>query len=71
MSDLEKCYEQYLRITDTMVEEYGGMVVAGVMQAQALSIYKTALSPSEFNSMVDDISASRDKVPTFDGPSIQ
>ena len=65
---LETLYEMYLGITDKMVEQFGPMPVAAVMMAQAMSIYKTALNTEEYNSMVDAISSSRNKVKTFDKP---
>jgi hypothetical protein len=36
--------------------------IAGVLTAQAMVIYKTILSPEEFDLIVDNISDSRDKV---------
>jgi hypothetical protein len=66
MSDrLEELYEDMLAHTAHMMGEYGGLEVAAVMMAQALSIYKTALSEMEYNQMVDNISANRTKVKTF------
>ena len=65
---LETLYACYLGITDKMVEEFGAMAVAGVMMAQALSIYKTALNEDEFNMIVDRVSQSRNDVKTFSNP---
>lgn len=66
MNDLQNLYDNYLHFTDQMVGEHSAMAVAGIMLAQALSIYKTALSPEEYNQMVDNISDMRDEVKTFD-----
>jgi hypothetical protein len=68
---LEKLYGTYLAFSDVMAEDYGALAVAGVMIAQALTIYKSALSPEEFDSMVDNISNSRDLVKTFQTASLQ
>jgi hypothetical protein len=62
---LEELYHEMLSVTAHMVEEYGGMEVAAIMMAQALSIYKTGLSEMDYNQMVDNISASRTKVQKF------
>jgi two-component SAPR family response regulator len=62
---LEELYHEMLDITAHMVEEYGGMEVAAIMMAQAMSIYKTGLSEMDYNQMVDSISASRTKVQKF------
>jgi hypothetical protein len=63
--DLELIYTEYLDFTSRMVREYGAMEVAGIMMAQALSIYRTGLDEMDYNSMVDSISASRSKVQKF------
>ena len=61
----------YLAFTDTQLTEYDPMAVAGVMLAQALSIYKTAMSHEDYNNMVDNISDSRDKVQSFSDTVLQ
>lgn len=68
---LQQLYDNYLEFTDHMVGEHGAMPVAAIMMAQAMSIYKSALSEDEYNQMVDAISSSRDKVKTFEGPVLQ
>jgi hypothetical protein len=66
MSDrLEELYQEMLVITSGMVQEYGGMEVAAIMMAQALSIYRTGLDELDYNAIVDNISASRSKVQKF------
>ena len=61
--NLEKVYEDYWAFTVNAIEKGNRpMAVAGVMLAQALSIYKTILSPAEFDMMVDTISDSREDV---------
>lgn len=69
--NLEKLYNNYLEYTDHMVGVYGPMEVAAIMMAQALSIYRTGLSDEEYNQMVDSISASRNKVHTFEQRIVQ
>jgi len=68
---LEELYGTYLSFTDTMAGEYGPLPVAAIMIAQALTIYKSALSPEEYDTMVDNISESRDQVKTFQKASLQ
>ena len=68
---LQRLYDNYLEFTDHMVGEYGAMEVAAIMMAQALSIYRSGLDEADYNRMVDSISASRDKVHTFDKPVFQ
>lgn len=40
--------------------------IAGVMSTVALSMYKTTLSPEDFNRMIDYISESRERVTRLD-----
>jgi hypothetical protein len=62
---LQDLYNQYLEFTSTMIQEYGGMEVAAIMMAQALSIYKTGLDEIDYNKIVDNMSASRSQVQKF------
>jgi len=68
---LQRLYDNFLEFTDHMCAEHGPMEVAAIMMAQALTIYKSALPEEDYNRMVDNISASRDKVKTFERPVIQ
>jgi two-component SAPR family response regulator len=73
MSDekLQQLYNNFLEFADHMCVEHGPMEVAAIMMAQALTIYKSALSEEDYNRMVDNISASRTKVKTFSRPVLQ
>jgi hypothetical protein len=60
---LEEAYQNYWKLTVNLIENGNRpLSVAGVMLAQALSIYKTILKPNEFEMMIDTISDSRDDV---------
>ena len=52
--NLHDLYSQYLEFTSMMVQDHGGMEVAAIMMAQALSIYKTSLDEIDYNKMVDN-----------------
>ena len=41
------------------------IVIAAVLMAQALSLYKTSLSEEDYNSMIDKILESKELIPTF------
>ena len=73
MSDtsLQELYDLYLGITDGMVGRYDAMKVAAVMSTIALSLYRTSMDDADYNAMVDNISASRDHVKTFNPTSLQ
>jgi hypothetical protein len=68
---LTDLYSKYLVFADEMAQEHGAMAVAAVMMAQAMSIYKTALSEDDFNNVVDIMSASRDSIKTFNRANLQ
>jgi hypothetical protein len=64
-------YSDYMKFTETMSEKYDALAIAGIMTAQALSIYRTVLSEKDYNQIVDNISDSRDLVHTFQGRDLQ
>ncbi len=64
MNDLEKLYK---KIADMTANEEP-LMVAGIMMAQALSIYKTILNKEEFNRLTDHILNSTDDIKVNDGP---
>jgi hypothetical protein len=68
---LQRLYNNFLEFADHMCTENSPMEVAGVMMAQSLTIYKSAMSEDDYNQMVDNISASRNKVKTFERPTFQ
>ena len=68
---LTDLYSKYLVFADEMAQEHNAMEIAAVMMAQALSIYKTALSEDDFNNIVDVMSMSRQSVKTFTRPNLQ
>jgi hypothetical protein len=70
-NQLEELYSKNLAFVDNLSSEYGAMEVAAIMMAQALSIYKSALSDEDYNNMVDKISDSRNEVKTFHKAALQ
>lgn len=64
--NLDQVYKAYWDYTVSNIENGSRpLAIAGVMLAQALSIYKTILKPSEFEMLMDTISESRDEVKTI------
>jgi hypothetical protein len=68
---LQRLYNNFLEFADHMCTENSPMEVAAIMMTQSLTIYKSALSEDEYNQMVDNISASRSKIKTFERPTFQ
>ena len=68
---LDECYQLYWDLTAKLLESQSSVALAGLLTTQGLSIYKTALSPVDFDRMVDTISAMRDRVKPIEAPSLQ
>ena len=68
---LTDLYSKYLTFADEMSKDHTAMEIAAVMMAQAMSIYKTALSAEDFNNVIDVMSVSRQSVKTFTKPNLQ
>ena len=60
---LQTLYQDYWAFHASMIDkEHSPMEIAAILVAQALTLYKTVLDEDEYNSMVDSISDSRDKI---------
>jgi len=70
-NQLQELYSKNLAFVDALCGEYDAMEVAAIMMTQALTIYKSAMSEEDYNSMVDSISDSRNKVKTFEKAVLQ
>jgi hypothetical protein len=62
---MDELYREFERITMNK----DPLMVAGVMMAQALQIYKTMLNKKEFNLMTEHILKSRDEI-EIDTPTL-
>ena len=64
-NSIEDLYAKYLQFTSVMMEDYKDIEIAGVMIAQALSMYKTVLEEEDYQRMVKSIYERRNDVNTF------
>jgi hypothetical protein len=71
MDNIEEIYAKLWTVISELSEHYTPLEVAGVMTAQAMTIYKTMLSPEEFEMMTESIYVSRDKIKKLERPVIQ
>lgn len=69
--NLEQLTEDVWGFINQQLETHRPTAVAGVMVAQALSIYRTILTASEYDSIVDTISDTRDQVNILTPPELQ
>jgi hypothetical protein len=61
-SGLDDLYQEYWMIHSQKLNDHDPLQVAGVLLAQAMTIYKTVLDENAYNNMVDSISNMRDDV---------
>jgi PHD/YefM family antitoxin component YafN of YafNO toxin-antitoxin module len=69
--NLEELYAKLWTVITELSENHKPLAVAGVMTAQAMTIYKTVLSPEEYEMIAESIYNSRDKVKKLEGPILQ
>jgi Trp operon repressor len=62
---MQQVYNRVLTMLSDIVVENDPLIVAAVMMTQAMSIYKTALTPDEYESMITRIYQSRSMVQKF------
>ncbi len=70
-NNLEELYAKLWGIITELSEDHTPLTVAGVMAAQAMTIYKTILSPEEYELMAETIYNSRDNVKKLERPNLQ
>ena len=70
--NVEVAYRRFEKIVATLCDDgkHTPLEVAGVMMAQAMRIYKTALGEEEFDNMVETILETRKDVTPFQKPTI-
>ena len=68
---LNDLYQTMYRDLNKVCEKNDPLVVAGIMMAQAIKIYKTALPEEDFDRMMDTIADSKDIVKPLNTPTLQ
>lgn len=58
-------YRETLNMIDKLIADHDPLVIAGVMMAQSMSLYRSTLSEEEYSSVVESILEKKDKVYTF------
>ena len=64
---MDELYEEFEKLT----MKHEPFLVAGIMMAQAMKIYKAMLSPDEFKLMTEHILESRDSILEVEKPTLQ
>lgn len=58
-------YRETLNMIDKLIVDHDPLVIAGVMMAQSLSLYRSTLSEEDYSNVVESILEKKDKVYTF------
>ena len=67
---IKDLYHKMYSDLNKLCEKNDPLVVAGIMMAQAIKIYKTALPEEDFDRMMDTISDSKDIVKPLRTPTL-
>ena len=67
---LNDLYQKMYKDLNKLCEKNDPLMVAGIMMAQAIKIYKTALPDEDFERMMDTIADSKDIVKPLNTPTI-
>ena len=70
---VEELYRKIEKLTVDMVveEKHDILECAAMMMAQAMRIYKTALSPEDYEKMIKTILESSDNITEMESPTLQ
>jgi hypothetical protein len=61
-NELEVLYQKFWEFVSKQMYDYDPMAIAGVMSAQAMTIYKTTMSEENFERIAESIYESRTQV---------
>lgn len=70
-SDITEVYDEYLNLSTKLMGRHPPLLIAGIMMSQAMSLYKTILTNSEYDEMVNTVAESRDQIKEFRFPTLQ
>jgi len=70
---VEELYRKFEKLTVDMVleEKHDILECAAMMMAQAMRIYKTALSPEDYEAMIKTILESKVDITEMESPTLQ
>jgi hypothetical protein len=63
-------YGETLNLIDKLIADYDPLVIAGVMMAQSLSLYRSTLSEDDYSNVVASILEKKDKIYTFNSGNL-
>ena len=70
MENLEQLYSDYMNIHyKNMLDGYSNLAIAGILMAQALTIYRSVLTAEEYDQLLEFVVENKDNVKTFNSPT--
>ena len=70
MEEITLIYNKNLMNLETLISEHDSLAVAGVLLAQALSIYRTALSDEDYEDVIKEIVKRKNSVKKINNGSV-
>lgn len=70
MEEITLIYNKNLMNLETLITEHDSLAVAGVLLAQALSIYRTALSDEDYEDVIKEIVKRKNSVKKITNGSV-
>jgi hypothetical protein len=62
---IDQVYTTLLDKIDLLLEDHDPLMIAAVMMAQSMAIYRTALSEDDYNTMMTSILSKRSEIEPF------
>lgn len=62
---IDEVYSTILNKIDNLLDEHDPLVIAAVMMAQSMAIYRTALSEEDYDTMIKSILGKRSEIEPF------
>lgn len=66
--ELKLAYTEVLSFMNDILDRYDPIVVGAAMMSLTMSLYKTVLPLEEFNTMIEAVAESKDKIRPFTPP---
>lgn len=60
--EFQVLYKEYIELTNELLEDFDVLLVAAIMTTIGFSLYKTSLSPDDYNQMVDAMHDLKDDI---------
>ena len=66
--ELQYVYDCFVKLTNDLLADYNPAAIAGVMAVQSFTLYKSILSPEQFEKVMLDMYENRVNIKSYDVP---